>query len=382
MRGLGFIAVIAVLPACQMGLPIGQKSLNVADSSAEANLAAAFEQAALAADIAPKPAKKGLLGFLKPVPPVEPDVLAGTDIAVVGGASVRENTLSEDPQVDGVGDNDAPEAQDTAADAAGPVLDTVVPVKSGLGGIFGFLTPKQDKTATQAALKAPQVDDAPSDAAPVDATDAAVPPTKPESGPENENEAPRAAQKSMFGFLKSKTAGGAQSKQSRARKTAVSTVALGETLPFGVVGVSCEVRPKDMGTRVDQFPNSGAATWRIYDTNPSSTTPRTQFITGFKDGCARQVTAALILFGAPSLHEVHRYAKTRSKVSWSKADDSYEVIKTKVCGVARQMPCPEEKIAKLETQMAFVSVYKQFGDAKGWLELLLHNGKVATKELR
>lgn len=160
-----------------------------------------------------------------------------------------------------------------------------------------------------------------------------------------------------------------------------STVARGVTLPFGTLGVTCETPKKDMGKRVDQFPREGRAVWQLYDTNPTSTTPRTQYITGFKDGCARQVTASLVVFGAPSLHEVHRYSKARAKATWSKADTKYEALKSKLCGVGRKSPCPSNKLGALEKDMAFVSVYKRFGDTDDWMELLLHKGKVVTEEL-
>lgn len=283
MRTLGFIAVLALLPACQMGLPAVQNSVEntapvvTGDPSNKTDLAAAFEQAALAAQVEAASEKKNLLGGVNPKNLPVDAVLAGTDIEVVDGASVA--------------DKDTKSNVITIAENA----------------------PKANK-------KAP--------------------------------------------------------KKSR------STVALGTVLPFGTVGISCEARPKDMGERVDKFPSSGAAAWQIYDTDPSSIAPRTQFITGFKDGCARQVTAALILFGSPSLHEFQRYSKARAKVSWSKADNNYETIKSRVCSVGRKKPCPTGKVGKLEKHMAFVSVYKQFGDATGWLELLLHNGKLETQELR
>lgn len=417
MRALGFIAVLTLMPACQMGLPSGQNSAKnsvsvVADApsaadvasieavpdaaeilSAEANLAAAFEQAALAAEVDPAPKKKRLFGFLKPdlVPDVA--VLAGTDIEVIDGAQAA---LEQDiePQLDDVEAASNPEPQtpsDAGADVdAGdlrdkaqpqdtdPFLESATPVRSGLGGLFGLLKPKHGNAQTQVALKAPAPEATPDAEADTSAepalTDLEIeePSALPSTPEPNEAE----AKKPRFGLFKPRS--GAP----KSRKTPLSTVALGEVLPFGVVGISCEARKGDMGKRVDQFPGSGPATWQIYDTDPSSIAPRTQFITGFKDGCARQVTAALILFGSPSLHEVHRYSKSRSKVSWSKADNSYESVKSKVCGVGRKTPCPSGKVGQLEKHMAFVSVYKQFGDAKGWLELLLHDGKMETQELR
>ncbi|RPE67250.1 hypothetical protein EDD53_1655 [Pacificibacter maritimus] len=227
-----------------------------------------------------------------------------------------------------------------------------------------------DAAPARAALKAP--DPADSDAADIDVapqseTDIAQP-TAPVSA------APSKAKKPLFGFLKSGSG--------EARVASKSTVALGQVLPFGEVGIACEVGQKDLGTQVDQSPSKGAARWQLFDTDPSSIAPRTQFITGFKDGCARQVTASLIMFGSPDLHEVHRYSKSQSKVSWSSADDAYEKIKSSACGVPRKTPCPVSKVDNLARDLAFVSVYRNFGDTTGWLELLLYNGSLTTKEMR
>jgi hypothetical protein len=379
------------LPAAQNSVE-GTASLMAEDTSAETNLAAAFEQAALAARVDPEPEKKSLFGFLKPkIEPtpaiLAPAILAGTDIEVVDGASTSEEVAQTGAITTA---ENAPQSQGND-----PILETTKPVKSGLGGVFGFLKPKAASDVTQAALKAPvldtpQIPDEAVSVSPDDLTDAvpqvdAAPQTDAVIEPELAPDTTPLPKKPLFGFLKPKD-GTLKVNRSKANKTAPqkshSTVALGEVLPFGTVGISCEARPKDMGKQVDKFPSSGSASWQIFDTDPSSTAPRTQFITGFKDGCARQVTAALVLFGSPSLHEVHRYTKARSKVSWSKADNSYETIKSSVCSVGRKTPCPSGKLDRLEQQMAFVSVYKQFGDAKGWLELLLHNGKMETQELR
>lgn len=382
MRVLGLVAVVMVLPACQMGLSAAQSSVEskalvaVDESTVETDLAAAFEQAALATQVDAEPAKKSLFGFLKPKPQPTSAALAGTDIEVVDGASATDEDAKPDATIIA---ETAPQSQ-----SSDPILATATPVKSGLGGLFGFLKPKVANGVTQAALKAP-APDTPQDpseslsVAPDDLTDV-TPQADAEIEPEAAPDTKALPKKPLFGFLKPKE--GSTKAHRTAHNKARSTVALGEVLPFGIVGISCELRPKDMGKRVDQFPSSGPAAWQIFDTDPTSTAPRTQFITGFKDGCARQVTAALILFGSSSLHEVHRYAKTRSDVSWSKADNNYETIKSKVCRVGRKTPCPSNKVDKLEKHMAFVSVYKQFGDAKGWLELLLHDGKMETQELR
>ena len=184
----------------------------------------------------------------------------------------------------------------------------------------------------------------------------------------------RPAKPGLFGFLRPSTGAG----EAAATK---STVRPGEQLPFGEIGVACETTKRSMGQQVDQFPREGRPVWRLYDTDPSSTAPRTQFITGFADGCARQVTAALVMFGAAGLHEVLRYSDDSDR-SWSQADKTYEKIKRRTCGVGRGKFCPAGSLDSLERQVSFVSVYPYFGAEEGWLELLLHDGQVMSEEMR
>lgn len=357
MRVKHIIAALVVLPACQMSLPSGQDAAPKVDPdtalvapqgddveaqtlTAEGHLAAAFEQAALVANVEPVPAKKGLFGFLKPDKAPEVSVLAGTDIEVIDGSSAANKVAISVGGI--VPDTDIPAAVDDVT-----VVNAVAPVQAGLGGAFGFLKRKPNNMPRTAALKAPEPD----------VTPKVAPKTK--------------ARKPLFGFL-----------NSHSGQHTVSTVARGEVLPFGAVGITCEAQKRDMGEPVAQFPHDGSAAWQLFDTDPTSTAPRTQYITGFSDGCARQVTAAMILFGAPSLHEVHRYSKTRAEAPWSTADNRYEKIKASACGVGRAQPCPPAKLGTLEQDMAFVSVYKRFGDTAGWLELLLYDGDLKTEELR
>ncbi|SEK50765.1 hypothetical protein [Pacificibacter marinus] len=371
MRAIGFIAALAVLPACQMGLPVTQNMASAPrpdtdgatqTSTAQAHLSDAFEQAALGVADQPKPQKKSLFGFLKPAKQSQPSVLAGTEIEVVDGAQTGADDATA---LNGIVAINLPvETAETSGNTA--VIDAATPTKPGLGGVFGFLKRKPTGAPQVVALKAPNPLNVP-----ISDTQAVVP-----EGSEIPV-VPKAVtpKRSLLGLFKSNG-------QTRARHIPLSTVARGEVLPFGTVGITCEARKKDMGKAVAQFPHKGKATWQLFDTDPTSITPRTQYITGFSDGCARQVTAALILFGAPSLHEVHRYSTAQNKVLWSSADNSYEAIKSSACGVPHKTPCPAGKIESLEQNLAFVSIYKQFGDAKGWLELLLHDGSMKTQEMR
>jgi len=168
----------------------------------------------------------------------------------------------------------------------------------------------------------------------------------------------------------------------RGGASGAATVTPGAPLPFGEVGIACGLSARQMGREVDRFPREGRAVWRLYDSDPASTGPRPQYITGFADNCARQVSAALVTFGAPGVHEAHRYSAAMKGEPWSQADTRYEAIKGRICGVGRGVPCPAGRADRLERSVAFVSVYHRFGDSGRWLELLLHDGRLEAQELR
>ncbi len=115
--------------------------------------------------------------------------------------------------------------------------------------------------------------------------------------------------------------------------------ATGEPLPFGEVRVACGVKGKALGTEVARYPSKGAGKWRLYDSDTSNSGPRTHYVTGFKDGCPRQVTAALGVFGGAVMHETLRYGSGRR--TYSATDTAYEALKAPTCGTGPGTPCPE-----------------------------------------
>lgn len=165
---------------------------------------------------------------------------------------------------------------------------------------------------------------------------------------------------------------------SRRRNDVVPNGAVGP-LPFGEVLQVCGVKQRDMGTAVAR--SQGSGTYRLFDTSPTSTQPRTQYLTGFKDGCARQFTGSLALFGAPVVHEATRYDRANT-TPYSATDAAYEKIKNRICGVSRGQPCPDARSDILERQAAFVTVYPSFGGTNEWLEIFLHKGQLVTYETR
>jgi hypothetical protein len=153
----------------------------------------------------------------------------------------------------------------------------------------------------------------------------------------------------------------------------------GSPLAFGQIVQACGVNRRDLGREVAKSPGSGQ--YRLYDTNPTSVLPRTQYLTGFKDGCARRFTASLALFGAPDVHEAKRY-DTRNSSAYSGVDTAYEKVKNRVCGVRRGQPCPASKASRLAREAAFLTVYRGFGDSGVWLEIFMHKGRLEAFETR
>ncbi|WOI55511.1 hypothetical protein [Palleronia sp. LCG004] len=130
------------------------------------------------------------------------------------------------------------------------------------------------------------------------------------------------------------------------------------------------------GTEVETAPDTGRTRWRIIDTAPGSTAARPQYITGFDDGCARQVNAALVVFGTPAVHETVRYAAGNG-AAYSEIDTAYERIKGRVCGVGARTPCPAGRMDRLTRRAAFVTIYPVFG-GPAEVELLLDQGDLVA----
>lgn len=324
--------------------PADEADSVAADAAELASLSEAFDEAS-----EPAPPRKGLFSFLKPKS--EPSPFEGVDVAVVDAdvaATASGATGPEDV------DNDA------------DVVATAEPARAGLGGFLSFLRPRETAEAAvvEAAAPAPEAFDARPETLGLE-------PTLP-----SEPETPAAPRKGLFGGL---FAGLPKAGDAGAPATS-STASADQILPFGTVGINCEVNVKRAAKKVDAFPREGRATWTLHDTDPASTTPRTQFITGFADGCARQVTASLVMFGAPGLHEVHRYSAAMKGEPWSKVDKAYEATKVKICGVKKRTTCPADKLSALELQVAFASVYKGFGASGGQLQMLLGEGRLLSDQ--
>ncbi|MGX9354821.1 hypothetical protein ACS3SW_06560 [Roseobacteraceae bacterium S113] len=152
-------------------------------------------------------------------------------------------------------------------------------------------------------------------------------------------------------------------------------VTAGAPLAFGSVGRVCDVSGRALGREVSKFPERGRRGYKLYDSKPGGTDPRAFYITGFADGCPRQVTAANVIFGAPSMHERLRYGLPADTLPSSRTDEAYKKLKSRICGVARSAPCGRN-IDKLERNTVFVTMYESFTGNQAWSNLLLHDGAV------
>ncbi|MBM1311394.1 hypothetical protein JQT66_14215 [Sulfitobacter mediterraneus] len=155
-------------------------------------------------------------------------------------------------------------------------------------------------------------------------------------------------------------------------------VPYGTVLPYGVIARVCEARRKPMGRKVEKANARGFA---LFDSNPDSAAPRTFYLTGFPDGCPRQLTAASVLLGAPSFYEQLHYGPAGKHLAYGDTDKAYEKVKSRVCGARKGKPCGS-KIGQLEKSTFFVNTYERLGGNARWSELLIHNGEVLAASLK
>ncbi|MGY9047312.1 hypothetical protein P775_15525 [Puniceibacterium antarcticum] len=153
----------------------------------------------------------------------------------------------------------------------------------------------------------------------------------------------------------------------------------GEVLPYGRLARQCGTPARALGKQVARYPAGGGG-YTLYDSEPGGSRARSFFLTGFDDGCARQFTAAFVIFSAPSDFERLRYGRPSETVPRSGTDTAYEVLKAQICGVGADAPCGA-RIGRLERNTAFVSIYETFGSNPRWKTMLVHDGAVLAADL-
>lgn len=270
-------------------------------------------------------------------------------------------------------------AENTAEETGVEPTETASPVKPrrGLAALFGRRKSRVEEVVLATPEKTDETEGSP--LAPVKAVDEPEMPTaSPEAIAEaneaalvasvEQDPAPRRPRKGLFG-------------PRRAKSDQAPTVDPNIMLPFGQVSAACGIRGKALGKEVDRFPARGKG-YKLFDTKPTATGPRTHFITGFKDGCPRKFTASLALLSSPVLHEQLLAAEGDKGQHSTSADVAFQKARAQVCRTGRGKACPEKHVAKMEKSMVFVTTYERFGGAARWTEILLHNGVVKANSLQ
>ena len=181
---------------------------------------------------------------------------------------------------------------------------------------------------------------------------------------------PRPQKRGLFGLL----GGGGNAPA----EGATSEVAPGTVLPYGRVARICGLSARQMGSKVESFPER-RGTYALYDSAPGSTALRTFYLTGFDDGCARQFSAAVAVLAGAESHEQLRYGLPAEVHPYSTTDKAYETLKSRVCKVGRGKPCGN-RIKRLENDTVFVSIYERFGSNAQWHTVLVHGGDVLAQD--
>lgn len=151
----------------------------------------------------------------------------------------------------------------------------------------------------------------------------------------------------------------------------------GAQIPYGEIARSCASKRQRLGRKVE----TSAAGYKVFDTNPGATGLRTFYITGFGDGCPRQVTASHVLLGAPSFYEQLHYGPAGQHLAFGETDKAYEKVKGRVCGARRGKPCGSN-MRKLERSTFFINTYARPKDNTVWSEMLIHDGEVMATSMK
>jgi hypothetical protein len=163
-----------------------------------------------------------------------------------------------------------------------------------------------------------------------------------------------------------------------APESALPEVTYDETVPYGTVARACAARGRPLGRKVATAEARG---YRLYDSAPRSEGLRTFYITGFPDGCPRQITAVNALFGTPSMYESLHYGPAGAHLGKGKTDAAYESLKRRVCGSGKGRPCGSA-MGEMDRTTFFLTYYPRMGATPRWAELLIHRGEVLASDFK
>ncbi|KUF09795.1 hypothetical protein [Pseudoponticoccus marisrubri] len=296
---------------------------------------------------------------------MRPWVLIGLAVLAVSacGDPLRDVPRLQDVEVaDETGRAEALPAEEAPESVVDTPPEPAPAAERPRGGLLGFLRRQADAGRDSAPTPAPEP------------TVAAQPAPEPEETAPDP--APRRGLAALFGG-----GGGGGGRAPEPGAPDYRQVPLGTTLPYGEIARVCDVPERRLGRKVNAYPESGRGGYTLYDSAPDTTGQRSFYLTGFGDGCARQFSAALVLFGAPSTYEQIRYAAGGAGQPTAETDIAYEELKSRVCRVGRGQPCGD-RIGRLERNTVFVSVYERFGSNARWKNILLHDGEVVALDMK
>ena len=305
--------------------------VSTAASATDGAVSAALSDAgALTPAPTPAPQKRGLFGLLRAKEDTQPAVAVQERVA--NASTAEAASLTVEPKKVAAVIEDAPDAQ------AKP--------RKGLFGLLAGARAKERDVAEEPTVRTASL--------------GPVPTSKPDD-----------KKQSVFGNRAAKNTANHKGPD-------VQVVPFGTTLPSGVVARVCDLPSGRLGKEVGKFPERGRG-YKIFDSKPGGAGPRPFYVTGFDDKCARTFTAALALFGSPTMHEQLRYGLPSKVQPYSTTDKAYEGIKRSVCGVGKKKPCGA-KIKQLEKDTAFISIYDRIGSNSKWSNVLLHKGWVLAAD--
>ncbi|WP_425101505.1 hypothetical protein [Tropicibacter sp. S64] len=270
--------------------------------------------------------------------------------------------------------------RDALPDATETILPQVAPPQVQPGteperGLLGFLKRRADAVREAGTAESDLPQEAPGDSSPDTVVQAAV------SSQDDAQLAalsaepkPEPRKGGLFGWLSR-----ADAPEVEEGTPVAEPQDAGAILPHGAVARVCEIPARSLGIKAESFPGRGGYT--LYDSAPGSTDARNFYLDGFDDGCLRQFTAALVLFGSVESYEQIHYGAPGVTLPRAETDIAYEQLKAKVCGVAADRPCGS-RLSRLSRNTAFVSIYERFEDNARWSTMLVHDGAVLAVDTK
>ncbi|MHA6326906.1 hypothetical protein [Roseivivax sp. CAU 1753] len=285
-----------------------------------------------------------------------------SDVALADGAG-QVGVAAVGADIAPTGQSGGAALSDTAAMGSAPPSGAAAPT----GGLLGFF--RQRSQAAQAQATPGAVDAPPQGDADVTASPA------PDSATATVASVPAPAPKAPGGLLSGLFGGSGAGAGGGGAVSALSEVSPGEAVPFGTLARLCGVDVARLAAPVQEHQR-----YRLYDSAAGATGPRNWYITGFDDGCARQFTAALALFGSVETHESLRYGAAGKDLPMTATDAAYKDVKSRVCRVGRNDPCGR-RLDRLDRTSVFITIYERFGGNGRWMNAFLHDGDVAATDI-